>query len=472
MTVPDGWQQGLLDEINDPQRPICYGILMPGPDLIDGVPYVKVRNMRDERVLVDEVHRTSREIEARFARSRLRAGDLLVSIRGTYGRTASVPQELDGGNITQDTARIAPVGMYPPFVLRFLQSPQAQTYFKEVARGVAVKGVNIGDLRKLPVPVPPLAEQQRIVTAIEEAFSKLDAGEAGLRGVRQRLKRMRDAVLADAVSGRLVPQDPADTPAAKLLADLGVETLAIGGSSVLPASWARTTVGAIAVVGTGTTPSRSNPGYWAGGTIPWASSALLNDGSITSTSEFVTPAALRETSLRVWPAGTLLVAMYGEGRTRGKCAELGIDAACNQACAAISLRDGLTSMRRFLRLVFDASYQANRRLASGGVQPNLNLGLVRSIEVPLPPANEQQRIVTEVERQFSFIDACERAADTALARSAALRRSVLKAAFEGKLVAQDPADEPASVLLERIRGEHEAVGVAPKRPRRARAGPT
>ncbi len=156
--LPNGWESCLLDEINDPERPICYGILMPGPDLPGGVPYVKVRNIRDEKVVVDDVHRTSVEIESKFARSRLRTGDVLVSIRGTYGRTASVPAELDGGNITQDTARVAPVGADAEYVRLFMQGPAAQNFFKAVARGVAVKGVNIGDLRKLPVPVAPVAE--------------------------------------------------------------------------------------------------------------------------------------------------------------------------------------------------------------------------------------------------------------------------------------------------------------------------
>lgn len=150
-------------------------------------------------------------------------------------------------------------------------------------------------------------------------------------------------------------------------------------------------------------------------------------------------------------SGTLLVAVYGEGQTRGRCAELAIDATCNQACAAIALHGGLTPYRRFIRMHFDASYGAHRMLASGGVQPNLNSGIIKDMVLPIPPIAEQARIVEEAERQFSFIEAAERAVDAGLARSAALRRSVLKAAFDGRLVPQDPSDEPASVLLEWIR---------------------
>jgi type I restriction enzyme S subunit len=159
--------------------------------------------------------------------------------------------------------------------------------------------------------------------------------------------------------------------------------------------------------------------------------------------------------------------MYGEGRTRGRCAELAIDATCNQACAAILLRDELQVFRHFVWLFFDASYESNRRLASGGVQPNLNVGLIKRIAMPLPPVPEAKRIVAEVDRQFSFIEACEHAVDAGLARSAALRRSALKAAFEGRLVPQDLSDEPASALLERLRAERSAL-TAPAKPLRLR----
>lgn len=120
---------------------------------------------------------------------------------------------------------------------------------------------------------------------------------------------------------------------------------------------------------------------------------------------------------------------------------------------------------RFVRPYFDANYSVNRKLASGGVQPNLNAGLIKNMPIPLPPSNEQERILGEIEWHLSFIEACERAADAGLARSAALRRSVLKSAFAGRLVSQDPSDEPAAVLLERIRNQRLR---APSAKRRAR----
>jgi type I restriction enzyme S subunit len=201
--LPEGWTHPLLDEINDPDRPICYGILMPGPDLPEGVPYVKVKNMRDDRVLLEGVHRTSPEIEQKFARSRLRTGDLLLSIRGTFGRTAIVPSELDGGNVTQDTARIAPIGAKTSYLFRYLQSPQAQNFFRTVARGVAVRGVNIRDLRQLPVVVPPPSEQDQIVEILEDQLSRLDTALAVADAVEERSQALRRSLLHSAFTGRL-----------------------------------------------------------------------------------------------------------------------------------------------------------------------------------------------------------------------------------------------------------------------------
>jgi type I restriction enzyme, S subunit len=339
------------------------------------------------------------------------------------------------------------------FVALLLQHPDFVTHLLKGQVGTQLPHVTLRDIAEYPVLLPPLGELKRLVGVVEETLSKLDAGDVSLQKVRHQLKLMRASVLAAAIAGRLVRQVSSEGSARDFVFGSDKGSDEHNETCVLPVSWTSVEIGQLATVGTGTTPSRSNARFWEGGSIPWVTSALLSEGVIQTTNERVTPVALRDTPLKLWPVGTLLVAMYGEGKTRGTCAELAIDATCNQACAAIVLPDSLQSMRRYLKVFFDASYESNRRLASGGVQPNLNLGLVKAIKVSVPPPGEQQRIVEEVERQFSFIKAIELAVDGALARSAALRRSILKAAFEGKLVPQDPTDEPASVLLERIRAE-------------------
>ncbi len=398
--------------------------------------------------------------------SYLEVDDVLVArMPDPLGRACLFPGDPRPCVTVVDVAivRPGPESVRPRWLMWAINSPAIRAAIEAQQAGTTRKRISRRNLGQIELQVPPLAEQQRIVTAIEEAFSKLDVGEAGLRTVRQLLKRMRDAILTAAVTGRLVPQDPTDTPAAKLLADLGVATA--GGDGDIPDSWARVRLGDIANVGSGTTPRRGDASYWEDGTVPWVTSGSITNGIVREAREFVTERALRETSLRLWPAGTLLVAMYGEGQTRGRCAELGIEATCNQACAAISLLEPLRVYKHFVRLSFDANYSANRRLASGGVQPNLNAGLIKDMVLSLPPPEQQSRIVAEVDRQFSFIEACERAVDAGLVQSAGLRRSVLKAAFEGRLVPQDPSDEPASVLLDRIRAERAARPVAKRRAR-------
>ncbi len=127
---------------------------MPKENLIYGILYVRVVDMKGDRINLEGLRRTSKAISAKYARASLKVDDVLLAIRGTYGRIAIAPAELEGANITQDTARIAPLpGVTHDWIATYLRSTIAQNYFKPVARGVAVKGVNIGDIRPMLVPL-------------------------------------------------------------------------------------------------------------------------------------------------------------------------------------------------------------------------------------------------------------------------------------------------------------------------------
>ena len=216
--LPRGWVVATLEQITHPIRVITYGILMPKENVSNGVLYVKVKDMKGDKIDISSLHRTSHEIAAEYIRASLKEGDILLAIRGTYGRVAKVPIELNGGNITQDTARIdITPHIDKDFIIIFLRSPDAQNYFKRVARGVAVKGVNIADVRAMPVSIPPLAEQRRIVAEVERRLSVLAETEAAVEANLRRAERLRQALLRRAFAGRLVPQDPSDEPAGALL---------------------------------------------------------------------------------------------------------------------------------------------------------------------------------------------------------------------------------------------------------------
>lgn len=337
-------------------------------------------------------------------------------------------------------------GPYDPSYFRFaLQSSYFLNYVNGKSYGMKMPRLGTEDGRLALVPIPPLAEQRRIVARVEELMGLCD--ELETRGRLQDEQHARlvatlfDALVAStspteladnwqriashfdllldrpaavdaleqtilqlAVRGLLVPQDPSDEPASALLTRNSSKERAtdIHGLHVLPDGWQWTTVEGVASVGTGTTPSRTNPAYFSPASIPWVTSGETGRPFIDKTEQGVSPLALRDTSLKVYPSGTLIVAMYGQGKTRGQVSELRIEATTNQACAAIVPTIADVAHRRYLKLFFEKIYDEIRELSAGGAQPNLNVGKVKATLVPLPPLAEQHRIVARVEELRSL----------------------------------------------------------------------
>ena len=182
------------------ERPITYGILKPGPDIEDGVPYVRVLDIKQSRLHVEQLRKTTREIANQYRRSTLCPGDILVTIRGTVGRTCIVPHELTGANITQDTARLAIIpSIEPVYVVEFLNTPWAQSWMNHHSQGQAVKGINLGDLKKLPVPVPPSSSQREFTKRVTEIREM----ETAQSSSRQRLDDLFQSMLHRAFNGEL-----------------------------------------------------------------------------------------------------------------------------------------------------------------------------------------------------------------------------------------------------------------------------
>ena len=283
-------------------------------------------------------------------------------------------------------------------------------------------------------------------------------------------KKLRQKILDLAIRGKLVPQDPNDEPASVLLERIKAEkerlikegkikrTKKTAKTSdtphyenvpfEVPEGWVWCRLDDIAFIGTGATPSTSNKSYYDKGNIAWISSGATNQPFINEASNFITEKALSETNCKIYPIGTLIVAMYGEGKTRGQVSELSIEAATNQACAAI--KPYVLEIKSYIKLYLESNYLYLRKLAEGGNQPNLSVGKISAYTIPLPPLVEQRRIVSEIEHWFSLINIIEGNKEDLQASIKQAKSKIFDLAIHGKLVPQDSNDEPASELLKRI----------------------
>ena len=283
-------------------------------------------------------------------------------------------------------------------------------------------------------------------------------------------QKLRQRILDLAIRGKLLPQDPNDEPASVLLDRIRAEKERLIAEGKLkrpkakkstdkshyqqftppfdiPDSWEWVRLEDIARIGTGATPSKSNRKYY-GGNINWVSSSATSSLYVDVPTDFITELALKETNCEIYPIGTLLMAMYGEGKTRGQVTELRIEAASNQACAAIIPH--IAATKNFVKLYLLANYYQLRRLAEGGNQPNLNLGKISSLYIPIPPVQEQQRILEQYRYIIESIELIEKSKALLGERIYTVKSKILDLAMQGKLVPQAPADEPAADMLRRI----------------------
>lgn len=308
--------------------------------------------------------------------------------------------------------------------------------------GSATNYIKIGNFQNYKLEIAPLAEQQEIVRQLDIMLAQVEQIKARLDAIPAILKKFRQSVLADAVSGKLTEE--------------------WRGTSEL-IGWHNKTLGDIAIVKTGKTPSRKESKYWENASIPWLTSSATGNNFTDSADEFISDVASKECNLTPFPKGTLLLAMYGEGKTRGQVTELLIEATCNQACAAILVNKEIAHTS-FVKIRLLENYEVIRKAASGGNQPNLNLNKVREIDISLPTLDEQFEIVNIVKSLFVYAYKIEETVQSAQKRVNLLTQSILAKAFSGKLTAEWREQHQelitginsAESLLAKIQAEREA----------------
>ena len=487
--LPKGWTITIVGQI---AKSIQYGHTASATDDPSGPRFLRITDIQNHRVDWDAV--PSCEIPSdELQKYRLQSGDIVFARTGATTGKSYLIRDCPEAVFASYLIRLRMhEGVFPPFVQAYFQTNNYWRQIEGGKRGIGQPNVNATVLGTIRLPVAPPNEQRRIVEKIEELFSDLDAGVAALERAKANLKRYRAAVLKAAVEGKLTAawraEHPDVEPASKLLerilaerrrkweADQLAKFSAVGkpppknwrakyvepappdttNLPELPKGWCWATLGQLlhGIEGGKSfkcLTRKANLDEWGVVKV----SAMTWGTFLEDEQKAIPPGATFDAADEVRPNDLLL--------SRSNTTELvGATVLVGNCRPRLLLSD--KSLRLLISAILDRRW-LHRALSSSVVRRqlssmatgtsdsmrNVSQEKIESVVIPLPTAAEQSEIAAAVAEKLSEIEAAEVAIDHGLHRAARLRQSILKRAFEGKLVPQDPRDEPASALLERIK---------------------
>lgn len=372
---------------------------------------------------------------------------------GSLGRTHYV----NGKFITSDLCYILTPKNSETFPINlkfyhFVFNSLKDEIVKNTKSGTSKESINQTNLKNYKIPYFDIEQQNLWIEKLINTKKTKEELVEEIQTQQNLLKKLRQAILQEAIEGKLTKewreQNPNVENASILLEKIKAEKEhlikekkikkqkplpPISEDEIpfgIPDSWELCRLGDISIVGTGATPLTSNEEYYKNGTINWITSSATGKDFVYEAEKKITQKAIDETNCNVNPVGTLVIAMYGQGKTRGQITELMIGASTNQACATINLYLTDNILIQFVKRYFKKIYLDIRKLAAGGAQPNLNMTKIKNTIIPLPPLEEQKEIVKKIEALFKICDELEAQIDRAKADSEMLMQAVLKEAFE------------------------------------------
>lgn len=399
-TIPHGWRYKSLGDLVE-ERGISYGIVQPGAENSDGVPIVRVNNIRDGRIDTADMLKVNADIEAKFQRSRLRGGEVLLTLVGTLGEVAIVPDSLRGWNVARAVG-VIPVRKDPGnlWVAICLRSAFIQHCIRTWATTTVQATFNLRDLAKLPIPIPPVETREaitRIAQALDEKIElnrRMNATlEATARALFQSWFVDFDPVRAK-LDGR--PPTGLDPATAALFPD-SFQDSALGH---IPTGWETGSILRQADLISGGTPKTDVEKYW-NGEIAWASAkdvSQCGEAFLIATERTITEIGLNESSTKMLPAYSTVI--VSRGATTGRLTMLGHDMAINQTCYGLRTRtDSPFALYCHTRHFIDRLVQGGH----GSIFDTITTSTFEATEVLLPPEELLQAFDRAVKPLFHQI---------------------------------------------------------------------
>jgi len=443
--------------------------------LSEGIPVIRISDFQNEKIELTGVkyYEESNDLE----RYELNAGDVIIAMTGgTIGKLAIVQDGLGKLYLNQRVGKFQVLNSnefedeYVYWLARGIQD-----IVQNLGYGGAQPNVSNKQVEALEFAFPERKIQRKIIdflndlkenktnghyfnSNVESKISNIQNTSVKLNTIKNDavlnelfISKLKDSILQEAFQGKLTvdwrTNNPNTENASFLLKHIQEEKAqliknkkikkekpipSIAKEEIpyeLPEGWAWCRLTELTDVGTGSTPAKSNPSYY-GGNIPWYTSSATNDNFAKIQDVMITQKALDETNCKIFPSGSLIIAMYGQGKTRGQISELVTAGATNQAVAAMVFFESSKVVKQYLKYYFQKIYHEIRLLAEGGAQPNLNVGKVKATLIPLPTTNEMEAIVQKVNILMGLCDRLVQEVQQSQEQSDKLTQSVMRESLD------------------------------------------
>ena len=401
----DGWEQVTLGELCEFRRGLTYKKADEVPNSRNAVLRANNITLETGEINFDEIRYIREDIEISAKKIVVPGSLLICTASGSkkhLGKAGLITDELNyafGGFM----ASLLPGDrVIPKFLFWYTRSNFYQDFIANLSDGANINNLKWSQLSELSMPIPPLPEQERIVAILDEAFAAIDTATANTEKNLANAKELFQSQLEKAFTGNGVME-----------------------------GWEQVKLGEVCKTSSGGTPSKLKKEYYEGGTIPWLKSGEVGKGEIRSSATFITDAGFDNSSAKLFPVNTVLVAMYGA--TAGEAGILRFESSTNQAVCGIYPSQSF--IPEFLYRFF--LYKKNElvKSATGNAQPNISQAKIRNIIIPLPPLPEQERIVAMLDEAFAARESLQSQYQQKTDSLSQLKQSLLQKAFTGELTA-------------------------------------